>query len=123
MGTIVTRASFESGVHTHLRAANVGQKAGTTVEAATTPPIGAGAALSEEARITRTNSVLTELLKSGRAEVSDLTVRDVARLAQELGWDGEPRFEFEPNGKVFVSPPGRRRRRTTQVSGENGGQS
>lgn len=75
----------------------------------------------------RINSVLRELLKDGKAEVSDLHIRDIARLHGELGWEGEPRFEFAADG-VFLSPPGRKRRaRTTQPAAQapsgNGGQS
>lgn len=101
--SIVTRSSFETGVHAHLqRPANVGhnQKAGTQVEAGSTPTS------TDAARI---NAVLRELLKDGKAEVSDLSIRDIARLHDELGWEGEPRFEFT-DGDVFVSAPGRRRR-------------
>jgi hypothetical protein len=68
-------------------------------------------------QLARTNAILVELTKDGRADVSACSIHDIVRLAQTLGWEGAPRFDFEPNGKVYVSAPGRRRRRSTTENG------
>lgn len=76
-----------------------------------TTPIDTPNAQVDAARVVRTNNVLGDLIREGKADVTDLTLRDVMALAAHLGWEGTPRVEFA-DGVAFISAPRRRRNRT-----------
>lgn len=79
-----------------------------------TTPIDTPNAQVDAARVVRTNNVLGDLIREGKADVTDLTLRDVMALAAHLGWQGTPRVEFV-DGVAFISAPRRRRNRNEGI--------
>jgi hypothetical protein len=52
-------------------------------------------------------NIFEQLLKDGRADVTELTLREVVSIAERLGWSGSPKIEFD-SGQAFLRPPNER---------------